>query len=168
MGGWGNGIGKYYVQQMDYDYDKINKIHSKEKLEKFMLEVELSYPNPTGDSSIEETVKIPLTELHDVIPDEEDEYEGLGYYTISWDNEEKSLRNWLWREIQKRGWKVIGEFRLRVYIPDIDYSKLPLYYLNSELMSDDSDIKISTTPRLKEVTKLEELDWLAEKGFQFK
>ena len=35
-------------------------------------------------------------------------------------------------------------------------------------MSEDDIIKVSTTPEEFEITKLEELDWLAEKGFEFK
>lgn len=157
MGGWSNQIGHYAAFQMDYYYDHIAEEASIEYYNSETVQVTLK----NLKTNIEEKINVPLNELHDFVKQENNDL-----YSLNWNTEGKSLRDWLWKKLKKDKIKIISAFELNVHLSNRDYWKeCPNYYLNSNLL--DNNIKISTNKVEFEVKSLEELDWLGKRGFQY-
>ena len=103
MGGWSNQIGHYEVSQMDYYYEDIKE--EEQTLDYYNYKtVQVEFKNlKTKESKL---IDVPLIELHDFI-----KYNDNDLYFLSSENEEKSLRNWLWNKLKKSNIKVTSALR---------------------------------------------------------
>jgi hypothetical protein len=158
MGGWSNQIGHYEVSQMDYYYEDIKD--EEQTLDYYNSKtVQVEFKNlKTKESKL---IDVPLIELHDFI-----KYKDNDLYFLSSENEEKSLRNWLWNKLKKSNIKVTSAFKLNVHLSNRDNWKVcPDYFLNSKPLED--KITISTDRVEFEIESLEVLDWLGSRGFYY-
>jgi len=153
MGGWSNRIGKYSASQMDYYYDGIKEEGTDLKeLENQEIDIKLHFNEKEGDK----TVKI--TELHSFNWNEETKlYEMF--------TKEDNLFNWLWNYLKSQKIKVITAFRLPISYHGYHPEKLPKLYLNSEI--GDEKIICNTEKKEYEITSLENLDWVLDRGFHY-
>lgn len=158
MGGWSNRIGHYEVSQMDYYYDDIND--EEQTLEYYNSKtVQVKFKNLKTNK--EKMIDVPLIELHDFV-----KYKDSDLYFLSSENEDKSLRNWLWNKLKASNTKIISAFKLNIHLSNREYWKLcPDYFLNSKPLDD--NIKISTNRVEFEIESLSVLDWLDSRGFYY-
>ena len=158
MGGWANQIGHYEVSQMDYYYDDIKE--EEQSLEYYNSKtVQVKFKNLKNNK--EKMIDVPLIELHDFV-----NHEGKETYFMSLDNEEKSLRNWLWNKLKASNTKVVSAFKLSIHLPNKEHwGCCPDYYLNSNPLN--NNIQISTNRVEFEIESLSVLDWLGSRGFYY-
>lgn len=150
MGGWACRIGHYEVSQMDYYYDHIKDDQALEYYNSITVQVKFMNLK-TGQKKM---IDVPLIELHDFVEWQE------GCFTYI-ENEDKSLRSWLWKKLQSSNIKITCAFRLIVFDPKIGIE----YFLNS--LPFDDDIQISTKKKEFELDSLDAIDWILDRGFTY-
>lgn len=158
MGGWSNRIGLYEVSQMDYYYDGIEE--ENQTLEYYKAKfVDVKLKNLK--TKAEKIIAVPLSDLHDFV-----KHDDSDLYYMSSDNEDKSLRNWLWNKLKSSNIRVVSAFKLNIHLSNSnDWSTCPNYYLNSPV--GDENIKISIIPVELEITSIEQINWLGARGFYY-
>ncbi len=154
MGGWANRIGHYEVSQMDYYYDGIP--NGGQTLEYYKSKtVKVKFRNRM--SKQERLIDVPLCELHDFIYNEE-----RGLWDLSWETENKSLLDWLWRKLTTANIKVVTCLILSICGGN---KQCPTYYLKSKI--GDNDIIITTERVEHEIERLEDIEWIYNMAFYF-
>lgn len=158
MGGWANRIGHYEVSQMDYYYDGIEEENQTLEYYKAKI-VNVKFKNLK--TKAEKIIAVPLSDLHDFV-----KHNDSDLYYMSSDNEDKSLRNWLWNKLKSSNIRVVSAFKLNIHLSNSkDWSTCPNYYLNSRV--GDENIKISIIPVELEITSIEQINWLGARGFYY-